>query len=136
VGRRFSLLGERRATVEHVGLPVCIRDYNPYRIRRAKASMVAKGLGGHAGHGWEEDEPEGEEGPEGNADTCHPKGTRRITESGAIQGGEWFEEDVRTSLPHLEIKVDVPGCREIYMEQDQVLFRAEDLEKVSWGVPL
>jgi hypothetical protein len=44
VGERFSLQGERMATIEH---RICIRDYNPYRIRQAKASMVAKGLGGH-----------------------------------------------------------------------------------------
>jgi hypothetical protein len=93
--------------------------------------MVAKGLGLHnLGDSEEEEEQEWE----GNADTRDPnfpKRTRRIIESSTVQGGEWFEEDVTTSLPHLEIKVDVPGCRAIYMEQDQVLFLVDDLNKVS-----
>jgi hypothetical protein len=90
--------------------------------------MVAKGLGGH---GWGDSEEEDKLAGEGNVDTCHLKGTRRITESSTIPGGEWFEEDVTTALPHVEIEVDVPGCRAIYMEQDQVLFRVDDLDKVS-----
>jgi len=94
--------------------------------------MVAKGPGGH-GWGDSEEEEEDDEG-EGKADTWLPKGARRITESSTIRGGEWFEEDVTTALPYLEIEVDVPRCRTIYMEQDQVLFRVDDLDKVSAAV--
>jgi hypothetical protein len=118
VGERFSLLGERIATIEH---RICIRDYNPYRIRQAKASTAAKGFGRQG----EEDEGEG------NADTFYLSVNRRITERSTLQGGEWFQEDVTTSLPHLVSEVDVPGCRAINMEQDKVLFRVDDLDKVS-----
>jgi hypothetical protein len=131
VGWRY-LLGERRATIEQGVHRIRIRDYNPYRIRQAKASMVAKGLGRHEWRDSHEDEGEdsSDEG-EGIVDPFHPHGTRRITESSTTRGGDWFEEDVRTALPHLDVAVDVPGCREIYMEQDQVLLRVDDLDKVS-----
>jgi hypothetical protein len=141
VGWRY-LLGERRATIaptNEAGVHrIRIRDYNPYRIRQAKASMVAKGLGRHEwGGGGDDDshEHEGEGYPadegEGIVDPFHAQGTRRITERSVTRAGEWFEEDVRTALPHLSVAVDVPGCREIYMEQDQVLLRVDDLDKVS-----
>jgi hypothetical protein len=128
VGCRY-MLGEREATIE--GDEIRIRDYNPYRIRQAKASMVAKGLGGHH-DGLGEDSHE----EEGSADTAHPNGgggTRRITEGNTtIRGGEWFEEDVSTALPHLDAVVDMPGCRAIYMEQDQIMLLVDDLDQVSW----
>jgi hypothetical protein len=126
------LLGERRATIEQGVDQICIRDYNPYRIRQAsRASMVAKGprVSGHGlGDSHEEEE---EDRGEVNADTFHPGVTGRIVESITVWGGEWFEEDVTTALPHWDIKVDVPGCRAIYMEQDQVLLRVDDIGKVS-----
>jgi len=131
VGWRY-LLGERRATIEEGVHRIRIRDYNPYRIRQAKASMVAKGVGRHE---WRDShEHEGEDSSdegEGIVDPFHPHGTRRITESSTTRAGDWFEEDVRTALPHLDVTVDVPGCKEIYMEQDQVLLRVDDLDKVS-----
>ena len=120
------LLGERRATIEEGVDRIRIRDYNPYRIREAKGSMVAKGLGRH--EFGDSHEHEGE----GIVDPFHPQGTRRITESSTTtRAGDWFEEDMRTALPHLDIEVDVPGCRAIYMEQDQILLRVDDLDKVS-----
>jgi hypothetical protein len=112
-----NILGERGVRIEH---QICIRDYNPYRIRQARASMVAKGLSGQDCH---------EE--EGNVDTIHPKSTHRIIDSSTIRGGEWFEEDVTTALPHLEFKADMPGCRAIYMELDQVLLHVDNLDNVS-----
>jgi hypothetical protein len=123
------LLGEQRATIEQVG-QIRIRDYNPYRIRQAKASMVAKGLGSHGWGDSHEEEEEEDEG-DGNVGTFHPKVTRRIVERSTIQGGEWFEEDVTTTFPHLEIDLDVPGCRGIFMGQNQVLLQVDDINKVS-----
>ena len=137
VGWRY-LLGERRATIEQGVHRIRIRDYNPYRIRQAKASMVAKGLGRHEwrdSHEPHEGEDSSDEG-EGIVDPFHPHGTRRITESSTTRAGDWFAEDVKTALPHLDVTVDVPGCREIYMEQDQVLVHVDDLDKVSGVVPL
>jgi hypothetical protein len=131
VGWRY-LLGERRATIEQGVHRIRIRDYNPYRIRQAKASMVAKGLERHEWRDSHEDEGEdsSDEG-EGVVDPFYPHGTRRITESRTTRARDGFEEDVRTALPYLDVAVDVPGCREFYMEQDQVLVRVEDLDKVS-----
>ena len=126
VGWRY-MLGERGATIEHGGHQIRILDYNPYRIRQAKASLVTKGPGGHAG-----EEDSHEEDGKGNADEAHQDGTRRITEgSTTIEGGEWFEQDVSTALPHLETVVDVPGCRAIYMEQDEIMLLVDDFGQVS-----
>ena len=132
VGWRY-LLGERRTTIEEGVHRIRIRDYNPYRIGQAKASMVAKGLGRHE-LGDSHEQHEGEDWSdevEGIVDPFHPHGTRRITESSTTRAGDWFEQDVRTALPYLDVEVDVPGCREIYMEQDQILIRVDDLDKVS-----
>jgi hypothetical protein len=110
------LLGERRATIERHADEICIRDYNSYRIRQARAPIVAKGWGNS----------------HGNADAFHPEEvTRRIIESSKIWGGQWFQEDVTTTLPRLNIVMDVPGCRAIYMDQDQLLLRVKDLAEVS-----
>jgi hypothetical protein len=123
----IDLLGEQRATIEQVG-QIRIRDYNPYRIQQARASKVAKGLGSH---GWGDSHEEEEDEGDGNVDTFHPKVTCRIVERSTIQGEEWFEEDVTTTLPHLEIDLDVPGCRGIFMDQNQVLLQVDDINKVS-----
>jgi hypothetical protein len=136
VGWRY-LLGERRATIEDGVDRIRIRDYNPYRIRQARASMVAKGLGRHEfgdSHQHEGEDYSSDEG-EGIVDPFHPRGTRRITEGKTTRAGEWFEHDVRTALVHLTVALDVPGCREIYMEQDQILVRVDDLDKVSETCP-
>jgi hypothetical protein len=131
VGWRY-LLGERRATIEQGVHRIRIRDYNPYRIRQAKASMVAKGLGRHElGDSHEHEGEDSSDEGEGIVDPFHPHGIRRITESSTTRAGDWFEEDVRTALPHLDVTVDVPGCKAIYMEQDQVLLQVDDLGKVS-----
>jgi hypothetical protein len=128
-----TVFGERMAVTELLSHQMCICDYNPYRIRKARASMAEKG---HGGVGWAgSHEEEGGDGGEGNVDKFHPKVTRRITESSTLQGGQWFEEDVTTSLPHLDIEVDLPqglpGHTDIYMEQDQVLLRVGDIDQVS-----
>jgi len=131
VGWRY-LLGERRATIEQGVHRIRIRDYNPYRIRQAKASMVAKGLGRHElGDSHEHEGEDSSDEGEGIVDPFHPHGIRRITESSTTRAGDWFEEDVRTALPHLDVTVDVPGCKAIYMEQDQVLLQVDDLGKIT-----
>jgi hypothetical protein len=123
----LGVVGERRITVERNVGQICIRDYNPYRIQQARASMMAKGF---RGHGWGDSNEEGDERG-GNADTFHPKVTRRIIEKTTTQRKGFFEEDVTTALPHLETKIDEPGCRAIYVEQDKILIRVNDLDKVS-----
>jgi hypothetical protein len=96
-----NLFGERMATIEYGG-QIRIRDYNSYRIWQARDSNVG----------------------------LDQNGICRIVESSTIRGGEWFEEDVTTVLRYLDIVVDVrgcKGCREIYLEQDEVLLRVDDL---------
>ncbi|KAF8502729.1 hypothetical protein F5888DRAFT_1800270 [Russula emetica] len=101
-----NLFGERRATIEKGG-QIRIRDYNSYRIRRARDSNVG----------------------------LDQNGTCRIVKSSTIRGGEWFEEDVTTMLPYLDIVADVRGCKEIYLEQDEVLLRVDNLpfDEVAFG---
>jgi hypothetical protein len=127
------VLGERRATMERYTNQICIHDYNPYRIQQARASLAAKNL---VVHGREDFHEQGGDEGQWNAGTFHPKVTRRIIESSMVQGGQWFQKDVTTALPHLEIVVDVPGCSAIYMEQDQILLHVGELDKVSGVVPL
>ena len=123
-----DLLGERRATVDHGGDRVRIYDYNPYRIRQARKAGLAKGHhGGGGGGGLEgrrvvDSDLEVEEG--GNE--SRRSGSRRITERSTIERGEWFREDVWTALPHLDMMIYKPGCRAIYMEQDQLLLHVDD----------
>jgi len=111
-----NLSGERRASMKRDD-QIRIQDYNPYRIRQARASM--KSLRRRGGDSHER---------EGSTDTVIQS---RGVESNTIPGGEWFEEDVTTELPYLETVVDVPGCRAFHIEQDQVLLHMDDLNKVS-----
>ncbi|KAI0280926.1 hypothetical protein BGY98DRAFT_283100 [Russula aff. rugulosa BPL654] len=55
--------------------------------------------------------------------------TRRIVETTTVRGEEWLE-DVTTALPYLDIVTVVrgcKGCKEIYLDQDEVLLRVHDL---------
>ena len=122
-----DLLGERRATVDHRGDRVRIHDYNPYRIRQARKLGMAKGHYGCGGGGG------GLEGRRVDSDLeveggneSRRSGSRRITERSTIESGEWFREDVWTALPHLDMMIYKPGCRAIYMEQDQLLLHVDD----------
>ena len=97
-----NVFGERMATIEKGGR-IRIRDYNSYRIRQARDSNVG----------------------------LDQNGTRRIVEGSTTKRGVWFEEDVTTMLPYLEIVVDALGCkvyRDIYLEQDEILLRVDDLQ--------
>ena len=139
-----DLLGERRATVDPLGHEIRIHDYNPYRIRQARKSGLAVGGGGEEGRGrGGGGELEGRRTGDSELELSveegnHTRrsGSRRITERRTIQGGEWFREDVSTALPHLDTMIYKPGCRAIYMEQDQLLLHVDDyLDDVSWCAP-
>ena len=133
-----DLLGERRATVDHRSHQIRIYDYNTYRIRQARTAGVAatgdhRQVGDEGGGVLVERRRRGdsdEEVEEGNR--YHRSGSRRITEESTILGGEWFREDVWTALPHLDMMIYKPGCKAIYMEQDQLLVQVNDyLDDVS-----
>ncbi len=110
-----KLSGERKATMEQDD-QIHIQDYNPYRIRQARASMKSLRRRGDSRE------------REGSTDTVIRS---RVIESNTIRAGEWFEEDVTTELPYLETVVNVPGCTAFHMEHDQVLLRVDDLNRVS-----
>lgn len=97
-----SLVGERRATVGQVR-PTCVtlRDYNPFRVRRALART-----GGVAGR-----------------EVKLPWGgvMKVITETSVYRGGEWFCEDIETSMPYVETVTPYHGCEGIFMDEDNVL---------------
>jgi hypothetical protein len=128
-----DLLGERRATVDLSGRRIRIYDYNPYRIRQARVHQHH-----HVGGGREMGRPQQrqagdsdkeEEEEEGNR--FHRNGSRRITETSTIKGGQWFRDDVSTALPHLDTVIYELGCRGIYMEQDLLLLHVDDMYDVS-----
>lgn len=137
-----DLLGERRATVDHRGHQIRIYDYNPYRIRQARmAGLAATGDHRHVGESGSGGDGGGERRRRGDSDEeveegnrYRRRGSRRITitERSKILGGEWFREDVWTALPHLDTMIYRPGCKAIYMEQDQLLLQVNDyLDNVS-----
>lgn len=124
-----DLLGERRATVDPHNHEIRIYDYNAYRIRQARKSGLAVGgeEGGTGGGGELERRRTGDSDLEvEGGNESRQGGSRRITESSTIRGGEWFREDVSTALPHLDTMIYKPGCTAIYMEQDQLLLHVED----------
>jgi len=126
-----DLLGERRATIDLGGHRVRINDYNPYRIRQAveaaaaaEAAVVKASMNPRRSPGGPQSEVfiDGEEW-----DRTRQNSIRRITETSTVLGGEWFREDVTTSLPFLEITVYLPRCKGLYMEQDQLLLHVDAL---------
>jgi hypothetical protein len=157
-----DLLGERRATVDLRGRRIRIYDYNPYRIRQARTSGLARVHQHHhvgsdremgrpqqrqAGDSdKEEEEEEKEEEREKEKEkekekeqeqeqeqeqVSHRNGSRRITETSTIKGGQWFQDDVSTALPHLDTVIYELGCRGIYMEQGLLLLHVDDMYNVS-----
>lgn len=131
-----DLLGERRATVDPRGRRIRIYDYNPYRIRQARMSGLVEVRRHHrhvGGGGVQQQQQRAGDSDEDEeeANRSHRNGSRRITETSTIKGGQWFREDVSTGLPHLDTVIYRSGCRAIYMEQDQLLLHVEDMNDVS-----
>ena len=104
-----SLVGERRATVGQVSpLRITMRDYNPFRVRRALART-----------GGDDEELELECGSV----------VKVFTKPSTFRGGEWFTEDIESSLPYVETVTPYPDCEGIFMDEDNLL--AEVRTKVS-----
>jgi hypothetical protein len=95
-----SHVGERRATV----LPtrITIRDYNPYRVRRAL------GLLGGAGR-----------------EVTLESGSvvKVVKEPSVYRGGEWFRDDIETSLPYVETAAPYKEdeCEGVFMDEDNLV---------------
>ena len=96
-----SLVGERRATVGQL-TPRCItmRDYNPFRVRRALARTG---------------------GPERELKLECGSVMKVITGTSTLRGGEWFYDDIESSLPYVETVTEYPGCERIFMDKDNLV---------------
>jgi hypothetical protein len=93
-----SHVGERRATV----LPtrVTIRDYNPYRVGRALALLGGREVTLECG-----------------------SVVRVVKEPSVYRGGEWFRNDIETSLPYVETAVPYKEdeCEGVFMDEDNLV---------------
>ena len=100
-----SLVGERRATVGQV-LPtrITMRDYNPFRVRRALEMLASRGA---------------EPGQEVKLE-CG-SAVKVVKEMSSYRGGEWFCDDIETSLPYVETITPYPRCEGIFMDEDNLL---------------
>ena len=99
--------GERRAKV----LTSCItmRDYNPYRVRRALALLgVAE------------------------REVTLPCGSvvKVVKEASVYRGGECFCDDIETSMPYVETVTSYDGCHDVSMDENYLM--AEVLTTVSY----
>ena len=100
-----SLVGERRATVGQV-LPtqITMRDYNPFRVRRALEMVASRGVGS------------------GEEVTLECGSVVKVVkEMTSYRGGEWFCDDIETSLPYVETITPYLGCEGIFMDEDNLL---------------
>ncbi|KAH9963629.1 hypothetical protein BC827DRAFT_1266400 [Russula dissimulans] len=96
-----SLVGERRAMVGQLRpTRIMMRDYNPFRVRRALERM------GGAGKELKLE--------------CGSV-IKVIDEMSVYRGGEWFNDDIETSLPYVETTTLYTGCEGIFMDEDNLL---------------
>jgi len=96
-----SLVGERRATVGQVRpVRITMRDYNPFRVRRALART----------------------GGAGNEIKLECGSVMRVVDDmSTYRGGEWFIDDIESSLPYVETVTPYPGCEGVFMDEDNLL---------------
>jgi hypothetical protein len=113
-----DLLGERRAMIDASGLRMRIRDYNPYRIWKASLPARRRQGGGESDPDLDADQDE----------VFRRRPTpRMVNKTSSIRAAEWFEDDVVTALPYVDVVVYIPGCRAIHMQQDQLLLHVDDV---------
>ena len=85
----MTTTGQRSVTMEDgAPTPVIVRDFNPYAVRAARALVATSGQ-------WQQ----------GNWSKQLPNGNRMTlkAEDSVISAGSVFKEDVRSSLPYIEI---------------------------------
>jgi hypothetical protein len=120
-----DLLGERRAMIDASGLRMRIRDYNSYRIWQAGRPVTSSLLPRRRQGGGESPDPDLDADQD---DAFRRRPTPRIVnKTSSIRAGEWFEDDVVTALPYVDVVVYIPGCRAIHMQQDQLLLHVDDV---------
>jgi hypothetical protein len=100
-----TLVGERRAMVGRLRpTTITMRDYNPFRVRRALARTGAR--------------------PGVELKMKCGSVIRVVDDASVYPGGEWFREDVETSLPYVETVTPYPRCEGIFMDEDNLLVEA------------
>ena len=111
-----SLVGERRATVG-LALPtrITVRDYNPFRVRRALEMLASRGAG-----------------PSKEVTLECGSIVKVVDERTSYRGGEWFCDDIETSLPYIETAAPYSRCQGVFMDEDNLL--AEVRTEVSTPV--
>jgi len=77
-----------------------MRDYNPFRVRRALARTG---------------------GPGKELELECGSVMKVVTETSTYRGGEWFTDDIESSLPYVETVTMYPGCEGIFMDEDNLL---------------
>ena len=102
------LSGDRRA----VALPshITMRDYNPYRVRRALTLL-------------------GGDGREVNL-ACGSM-VKVVKEASVYRGGECFYNDVVTSLPYVETVTPYKGCHGVSMDENYMVVEVVAHDTVS-----
>jgi hypothetical protein len=100
------LSGERRATV--LMSRITMRDYNPYRVRRALALLGVVGR---------------------EVTLASGSVIKVVKEASVYRGGGFFRNDIETSLPYVETVTPYDGCHDVSMDENYLL--AEVLTTVS-----
>ena len=100
------LSGERRA--EALMSRITMRDYNPYRVRRALALLGVAGR---------------------EVTLACGSVVKVVKDASVYHGGECFCNDIETSLPYVETVTSYDGCHDISMDENYLV--AEVLNSVS-----
>jgi len=87
---------------------ITIRDYNPYRVRRALALLGGAGS---------------------EVTLACGSVVKVVKEASVYRVGECFYNDIETSLPYVETVTSYDGCRNISMDENYLV--AEVLTTVS-----
>ncbi|KAI0287388.1 hypothetical protein BC826DRAFT_1045106 [Russula brevipes] len=101
--------GQRAVTMEDVGAPtpIIVRDFNPYMVRSARGGVSANGR--PRGYNWSAQLPNGN------------RMAVKVEES-VLSAGSVFKEDVRSSLPYVEIVTRAEYRYEgVLMDEERIL---------------
>jgi hypothetical protein len=113
-----SLVGERRATVGQVSpTRITMRDYNPFRVRRALRMLASRGAG-----------------PGEEVKLECGSVVKVVKEMSSYRGGEWFCDDIETGLPYVETITPYLGCEGIFMDEDNLLAEVRTEVSIKFNV--
>jgi hypothetical protein len=102
-----GLSGERCATVQMSR--VMMRDYNPYRVRRALSLLGVAGR---------------------EVTLACGSVVKVVKEASVYPGGDYFCDDIETSLPYVETVTPYDGCCDVSMDENYLV--AEVFTTVSY----